>query len=73
MKQNSDKIAGLCFLGASICYFVCAIIGFIDKGSMAVVHLYLGSCFLCLSSAHFSKDKKNNSNYNLSNSHFMSC
>ena len=58
MKKNGDKIAGLCFLGASVCYFVCAIIGFIDKGNMAIANLCLGACFLCLSSVHFSKDKK---------------
>ena len=58
MKKNSDKIVGVCFLVASICYFLCAIIGFIDKGNMVVAHLCLGTCFLCLSSVHFSKDKK---------------
>lgn len=58
MKKNSDKIAGICFLIASICYFICAIIGFISKENMAVTNLCLGACFLCLSSAHFNKDKK---------------
>lgn len=38
MQKNSDKIAGLCFLEASICYFVCAIIGFISKESMVVTY-----------------------------------
>ncbi len=59
MKKNSDKIAGACFLGASICYFISAIIGFMSKEYMAVTNFCLGACFLCLSSAHFNKDKKN--------------
>lgn len=58
MKKNNDKITGICFLIASILYFICAIIGFISKDKMAVTHLCLGACFLCLSSTHFNKNKK---------------
>ncbi len=59
MKKNNDKIARICFLVASICYFISAIIGFMDKEYIAVTNFCLGACFLCLSSAHFNKDKKN--------------
>ncbi len=60
--KNTNKITGICFLVASICYFICAVIGFIDKEDTATVNLCLGACFICLSSAFFSKDKKDKKN-----------
>lgn len=65
MKKNSNKISGILFLTASICYFISAIFYFISKEIMAVINLCLGACFLCLSLTHFNKDKKNKKWYKL--------
>ena len=59
-KNNQEKITFICFIIASICFYISAIFGFINKSSMAVVHLCLGSTFLCLSSVHYNNYKKNN-------------
>lgn len=59
MKNNKDKIAFVCFLIASICFYISAIIGIFSKGeSNWVANLCLGSAFLCLSTTHLNKDKK---------------
>ena len=66
--KKSDKIAGICFLVASICYFICAIIGIFSKDTMAVTNLCLGACFFCLSSVYLNKKfnykKKKRREYN---------
>lgn len=52
-KDNKEKINFICFLVASIVFYIVSIINFIDKNtSTAVVFLCLGSSFLCLSSTH---------------------
>ena len=49
-KNNKNKIAFVCFLIASICFYISAIIDIINKdGSNWAVNLCLGSTFLCLS------------------------
>ncbi len=59
-KDNKEKINFICFLVASIGFYIVSIINFIDKStSTAVVFLCLGSSFLCLSSTHRNKDKNN--------------
>lgn len=56
-KEQRDKVAFICFLAASLCYFVSAIIGILTKdNSNWVVNLCLGSAFLCLSTTHLNKN-----------------
>ena len=58
-KDKREKINFVCFLIASICYFIISIMNFIDKNnSTAVIFLCLGFSFLCLSFTHLNKDKK---------------
>ena len=58
-KVTKEKISFVCFLTASICFYISGIIGIISKdGSSWVVNLCLGSAFLCLSTTHLHKDKK---------------
>lgn len=58
--ENKEKIAFICFLIASICFYVSAVIGMISKdGSNWIVNMCLGSAFLCLSTTHLHKDKNN--------------
>lgn len=57
-KNKRDKIAFICFLTASICYYVVAIIGIFSKeNNNWIINLCLGSTFLCLSTTHINKDK----------------
>ena len=47
-KDKSEKISFICFLVASICFYISGIIGIISKDeSNWVVNLCLGSAFLC--------------------------
>ncbi len=58
-SKNKDKIAFICFLVASICFYISAVISIVGKnGSNGVVNICLGSAFLCLSTAHLNKDKE---------------
>lgn len=63
-KLHEEKIAGICYLLASACFYLSAVMGFFgtDAGNEAV-NLCLGSAFLCLASTHWSKsrDKDNKS------------
>ena len=57
-ERQNKKITFICFLIASICFYISAAIGIISKaGSNAVTNLCLGSTFLCLSTAYLNKDK----------------
>ena len=59
-KKNKKKINFICFLVASIIFYVVSIMNFIDKDTnTGVVFLCLGSSCLCLSSAHQNGDKNN--------------
>ncbi len=64
MKKERDKrgnkIVFIIYLIVSICFFICAISGFIDGNNMTVAQLCLGACFLCLSSVHYMKYKNKN-------------
>ena len=55
MKQ--EKISFICYLIASICFYISAILDIINKEDNWVIGLCLGTAFLCLSSTHLSKDK----------------
>lgn len=60
-KDKMKKISFVCFLTASICYFIISIMNFIDKNtSTAVTFLCLGCAFLCLSFTHLNKSEDNN-------------
>lgn len=62
-KNNKEKITFLCFLVASICFYISAVIGIMSKDESSwVVNLCLGSAFLCLSTVHWNRDKDNNDN-----------
>ena len=57
-KNSNKKIAGIYYF-ASLCFYIAAIINFIneDNNSMAVVFLCLGSSNLCMGSVYLNKDK----------------
>lgn len=58
--EKREKISLVCYLIASICFYVGGIIGIFSKdGSNWIVNLCLGSAFLCLSTAHLNKINKN--------------
>ena len=58
MKNNKEKITFICFLIASICFYIVSIMNFIDNNTgTAVTFLCLGSAFLCLPFTHLNKDK----------------
>lgn len=57
-KDKSEKICFICFLIASIGYFIVSIMNFIEeKNSTAIIFLCLGAAFLALSFTHLGKDK----------------
>ncbi|MEE3344276.1 MAG: hypothetical protein VZS44_09320 [Bacilli bacterium] len=62
-KNSNKKIAGMYYF-ASLCFYIAAIINFIngDNNSIAVVFLCLGSSSLCLGSVYLNKDNGNNDN-----------
>lgn len=65
--KKENKIVMICYITASICFYVSAIICFIretNNNSMGVVNLCLGSTFLCLFSVYMNKDKDKNENDN---------
>ncbi len=59
MKNDKrEKISFVCFLIASICFYISAIFCFMSEttdNSKGVVNLCLGSAFLCLSTTHLNK------------------
>ena len=58
--EKKERLSAMCFLGAAIAFYVCAIMYFLDKeSSMGVVYLCLGSTNLCLASVHINKNKSN--------------
>lgn len=60
-KNNKEKVAFICFLIASMGYYISAVIGIFSKdGSNWVVNMCLGSAFLCLSTTHLNKDEDKN-------------
>ena len=56
--MEKDKIRFICFLLASICFFIVSIMNFMDKSTApAVTFLLLGISFLLLSTTHLKNDK----------------
>ena len=59
MKNNkSNKIVSVLNFLASFCFYICAIINFINDSGMGALYLCLGSTFLCLGSVGLNKGKK---------------
>ena len=59
-KDKSERMCFICFLVASICFYIVALMNFIDKDiSTAIIFLCLGSSFLCLSTTHLNRNDKN--------------
>lgn len=56
--KKENKITYILYIIASVCFFISAIFGFINKSSSAGTNLCLGSCFLCLSLVYYEKYKK---------------
>ena len=58
MKNNkSNKIVSILNFLASFCFYICAIINFINDSGMGALYLCLGSTFLCLGAVWLNKDK----------------
>lgn len=56
--MGKEKIRFICFLLASICFFIVSVINFMDKNtSSAIIFLLLGISFLLLSTTHLKSDK----------------
>ena len=56
--MEKDKIRFICFLFASICFFIVSIMKFMDKNTAsAIIFLLLGISFLLLSTTHLKNDK----------------
>lgn len=58
--MKKEKISFICFLVASICFYICALFCFMSEetdNSTGVINLCLGSSFLCLSTTHLNKIK----------------
>lgn len=60
--MKKENITFILYIISSICFFISAILGFIDKSNMAIIHLCLGICFLGLSSVHYEKYKSDKEN-----------
>ena len=62
MKNKDNKInkkVSIFYYFTSICFYILAIISFINKNnSMAVIFICLGSTFLCLGSTYLNNNKK---------------
>ena len=61
MKNNksnkSNKIVSVLNFLPSFCFYICAIINFIDDSGMGALYLCLGSIFLCLGIVWLNKDR----------------
>ena len=62
-KNSNKKIAGIYYF-ASLCFYIAAIINFIngDNKGVAIMFLCLGSTYLCLGSVYLNKDKDEKNN-----------
>ncbi len=58
--KKENKIVMICYMTASICFYISAIFCFISEttdNSRGIVSLCLGSTFLCLASVYINKDR----------------
>jgi len=61
MKKKDDKTNKIVFIlncFTAICYFLVAIINFVNSSSIGILYLCLGCTFLCLGTVYLNKDKK---------------
>ena len=62
MKNKEDKTnrtTSILYYFSSVCFYIASIFDFVNKSnSMAVVHVCLGSTFLCLGSVYLNKNKE---------------
>jgi len=57
-EDKKEKIRCICFLLASICFFIVSIVNFVDKNTTsAIPYLLLGISFLLLSTTSSRKNK----------------
>lgn len=57
-KEKKQKIRCICFLLASICFFIVSIVNFMDKNTTpAIPYLLLGISFFLLSTTNLRKNK----------------
>ena len=62
-EKDYNRVAAICYIIAAVCFFIVAIMNILDKEtSTGVINLALGSSFLCLSCAFFTKAKEDNKN-----------
>lgn len=55
-KVKKESVCFLCFLVASICYYIASLINLTNKNTtLAIIFLCLGSSSLCLSTTHLNK------------------
>ena len=58
MKNNkSNKTVSVLNFLASVCFYTCALINFINDSGLGALDLCLGSTFLCLGTVWLNKDK----------------
>ena len=57
-NNNSNKIVSVLNFLTAFCFYICAIINFINDSGMGALYLCLGSTFLCLGSVGLNKGKK---------------
>lgn len=57
-KDKTNRVESILYYFSSVCFYIASILDFVNKSSsMAVVHLCLGSTFLCLGCICLNKEK----------------
>ena len=58
-KDKTNRVESILYYFSSVCLYIASIFDFVNKSSsMAVVHLCLGSTFLCLGCVYLNRDKE---------------
>ena len=57
IDNKSNKTVSVLNFLASVCFYICAIINFINDSGLGALYLCLGSTFLCLGTVWLNKDK----------------
>lgn len=56
--MKSNKLAAILYFISSLCFYICAIINFMNDSGLGGVYLCLGSTFLCLGAVWMNKERK---------------